>query len=139
MDNVDLSKLDTLRSTYHAQCAACNGSLYRLHFTCEDGKTLVAQWEPKAGLGSYANTLHGGVQSLLIDEAMTCCLMAHGVVGVTADLRIRYRHPITLDKPIEIHTHLTSNKHPIYQLQTKIIQQGQQCVLARGKFMSMRK
>ena len=135
MSNIDLQRLDALRRKHHDQCCACGPSPYRLDFTCDDDQTLVAIWKPDAHLGSYPNTLHGGIQSLLIDEAMTCCLMAHDVIGVTADLRIRYRHPITLDAPIEIRTHVTAVKPPLYQLQTELIQQGNRCVLARGKFM----
>lgn len=42
-----------------------------------DNETLVAIWTPDSQVESYSNTLHGGIQSLLIDQAMTCCLMAH--------------------------------------------------------------
>jgi len=135
MRSIDLQRLDVLRRKHHNQCCACGTPRYRLDFTCDDNQTLIAIWEPDAHVGSYPNTLHGGIQSLLIDEAMTCCLMAHDVIGVTADLRIRYRHPVTLDEPLEIRTHVTAEKHPLYQLQTEIIQNGKRCILARGKFM----
>ena len=135
MSSIDLHRLDTLRRKHHDQCCACSSHLYRLDFTCNDGQTLVAIWKPDPHVGSYPNTLHGGIQSLLIDQAMTCCLMAHDVIGVTADLRIRYRHPVTLDAPIEVRTHVTSEKHTLHQLQTEILQHGKRCVLAKGKFM----
>ena len=135
MRSIDLQRLDALRRKHHNQCCACNNQLYRLKFTCDDNQTLVTIWNPDANVGSYPNTLHGGVQSLLIDEAMTCCLMAHDVIGVTADLRIRYRHPIVLTAPLEIRTHVTASNPPLYQVQTEIIQSGKRCVLARGKFM----
>jgi len=134
----DLARLDTLRKKHHHGCVACGDSRYRLDFTCAANNTLIAQWKPDHTMGSYPNTLHGGLQSLLVDEAMTCCLMAHGILGVTADLQIRFKHHITLDAPLEISTRLTQRKEPLYQLQTEIFQNGKKCLLARGKFMPNR-
>ena len=40
---------------------------FHLHFY-EDGEDIVSQWQPTADFQGWVNTLHGGIQALLLDE-----------------------------------------------------------------------
>ena len=36
----------------------------------EDGDDIVSKWHPSANYQGWLNTLHGGIQALLLDEVM---------------------------------------------------------------------
>ncbi|MDO5130133.1 MAG: PaaI family thioesterase, partial [Prevotellaceae bacterium] len=40
---------------------------FHLHFY-EDGEYIVSQWQPTSDFQGWVNTLHGGIQALLLDE-----------------------------------------------------------------------
>ena len=53
---------------YH--CIGCSPNHpfgFHLHFY-EDGEDIVSQWQPTPDYQGWLNTLHGGIQALLLDE-----------------------------------------------------------------------
>ena len=104
---MNLETLEELREIHHFYCLACTNPRFRLDFECGEGDLLVARFRPERELCSYEGVLHGGVIGLLFDEAMTCLLMAHGVVGMTGELILRYREPVAVDEGVEIRSRVT--------------------------------
>jgi acyl-coenzyme A thioesterase PaaI-like protein len=96
---------------------------------------LLARFHPGRDLCSYHGVIHGGVVALLIDESMTCCLMAHGVVAVTGDLNLRYAKPVGGGEPIEIRTRVSLSYAPLYHVESKLFQGGEVKIKARGRFV----
>jgi acyl-coenzyme A thioesterase PaaI-like protein len=82
--------------------------------------------------------VHGGIIASLLDGAMTHCLFAMDICAVTADLHVRYRHPLLLDHPALITAQVTRDMSPIYVLESKLTQQNVICCTATGKFMDRR-
>lgn len=128
--------LEELRCRFHAGCMACSDPMYRLEFDCEPEGALVARFHPASGHCSYRGVVHGGVVGLLIDEAMTCCLMAHGVVGMTGELSLRYLENVEVEE-IELRTRVTKSFAPLYHLESNLLQGGKVRVRGRGRFMQM--
>lgn len=143
MDNDDrrllgpmsLETLEALRAVHHSTCLACTDPRFRLEFDRDPGGLLVARFLPDRELCSYRGVIHGGVIGLLIDEAMTCCLMAHGVVGVTGDLNLRYSAPVEAGEPIEILSRVTMTYAPLYHVESRLLQSGAGKTKARGRFV----
>jgi len=131
---LSLELLEELRCRFHAGCLACRDPMYRLEFACEPEGALVARFRPAAEHCSYQGVVHGGVVGLLIDEAMTCCLMAHGVVGVTGELRLRYLESVEVGE-IELRTRVIKSFAPLYHLECNVLQEGKVRVRGRGRFM----
>ncbi|MBT8044486.1 MAG: PaaI family thioesterase [Verrucomicrobiae bacterium] len=131
----DLTRLSELRDQHHQQCHACSHQDYRLRFTIDAVDTVTAHLTPAAHLCSYPDILHGGVTSLLIDEAMTCCLMAHGILGLTAELKLKYHHSVELNQALEIHTRVTQSRAPLHLLESQLLQNGKAMLSAHAKFM----
>ena len=48
-------------------CAPNNPLGVKLEFY-EDGDYIVSQWKPSSNYQGWLNTLHGGIQSVLLDE-----------------------------------------------------------------------
>jgi len=132
---MNLETLARLREDHHSSCLACTNPRFRLEFECAEGELLVARFRPERELCSYEGVLHGGVIGLLFDEAMTCLLMAHGVVGMTGELILRYREPVDLDDPIEIRSRVTRPFAPLYHIESSLVQAGVTKAKARGRFV----
>ncbi|MBR6355035.1 MAG: PaaI family thioesterase [Paludibacteraceae bacterium] len=78
----------------------------------EDGDDIVSIWHPNLRYQSWINTIHGGVQAVLLDEV--CGWMAFHKLqlsGVTAKMDLRYRRPMLGSMPfIEARAHLVERR-----------------------------
>jgi acyl-CoA thioesterase FadM len=95
----------------------------------------VAEFELDQAVEGYVGWPHGGITSAVLDGAMTNWLFAHGLTGVTAELKVRFRHPVVLGEPAMVSARLKSASHPLYELEACITQSGQLKVRAIGRFM----
>jgi uncharacterized protein (TIGR00369 family) len=128
---------------HHPNCCICgmdgtqNGWGLKIDYQVMlDGsvKALIScppEWE------GYPGWVHGGIEAALIDGAMTHCLFAMDIVGVTADLKIRYKRPLELGHRAEITALCTRRMLRSYQLRAKVTQRGYQCAAATGIFMNL--
>ena len=135
LEPMNLETLERLRAIHHSSCLACTNPRFRLEFGCEEEGLLVARFQPERKLCSYRGVLHGGVIGLLFDEAMTCLLMAHGVVGMTGELILRYREPVKVDDLIEIRSRVTRPFAPLYHIESSLLQTGATKARARARFV----
>jgi acyl-coenzyme A thioesterase PaaI-like protein len=75
------------------------------------------------------------VISALLDGAMTNCLLASGTPGVTADLRVRFLHPVLIGKPVTVRAWLDRSRGPLSVLGAELRQDGAILATAVGKFL----
>ena len=76
-------------------CSPDNPIGTRMRFF-EDGDSIVSIWRPTQNHQSWVNTLHGGVQAVLLDEV--CGWVVFHLLktaGVTAKMEIRYHKPVS--------------------------------------------
>lgn len=63
-----------------------------LHLAFQTGSSSVsAAWVPREGWESFQGTIHGGVITAVLDEAMSKAVIACGWEAFTVDLRVRFR------------------------------------------------
>jgi len=86
----------------------------------------------------FRDILHGGVISSLLDGAMTNCLFAHGIAAVTAELVVRFRHPIATGSPLTVVGRTSGSSPPLYVLDAEIIQDDTLMAVGKGKFMELK-
>jgi acyl-coenzyme A thioesterase PaaI-like protein len=101
----------------------------------ETDDTVVADFELDRAVEGYVGWPHGGITAAVLDGAMTNWLFAHGLTGVTAELKVRFRHPVILEEPGQVTARLKSASHPLYVLEARITQNGQLKARATGRFM----
>ena len=74
-------------------CAPHNGAGVKMEFY-EDGDEIVSVWQPKSQFQGWLNTLHGGIQSVLIDEICAWVVLCKlQTTGVTSKMETRFRAP----------------------------------------------
>ena len=130
--------LERTQRAEHPFCIVCgraNGCGLGLRFSLRDDGGVEARFECKARFQGYEGLLHGGVTSLLLDGAMTNCLFARGIVAVTAEITVRFRHPIALDEPLVVQAHIIRSQAPLHIAEAHIVQAGEVKATGTGKFM----
>jgi uncharacterized protein (TIGR00369 family) len=128
----------SLRARLHPHCIVCSPDHscgLGLRFVAGADDTVVAEFELDQTVEGYVGWPHGGITSAVLDGAMTNWLFAHGLTGVTAELNVRFRHPVMLEEPAKVTARLKSASHPLYVLEAHITQNGQLKARATGRFM----
>jgi hypothetical protein len=83
----------------------------------------------------YNGRMHGGLIAAIVDASMTQCLMGHGVVGYTADLKIKYRQPVMIAMPVVFTIKIVCvNLGLLYTMSCEMAQNGKPAVEATAKF-----
>ncbi len=128
----------------HAACFACGtatpplGCGLGLDFHVDDDASgVAADWICPPSHASYPGTAHGGILATLLDSAMVHALFALGLVAHTAELRVRYFHPVSTDAPLRITARVRRHFGRLHDLEGEIHQHNRRCVRAEAKFMSL--
>lgn len=124
---------------WHRECFACGeGAGLGLRFRVTPDGGVAAEWDCPAHYRSYAGVLHGGLIATLLDCAMVHALFAHGIVAHTAELNLRYRHPVSTGVHVVVTAHLRARCGVLCVLVAEVRQRGTVCTTAQAKFMARR-
>jgi len=121
----------------HDRCLLCgsgNPLSLKLSFR-EDGEFVTAQLRSPDYLQGYHGILHGGVISALLDAAMAHCLFHKNIQAVTAELNVRFLHPVSCGSHLELRAWLKSSRPPLFNVSSQLICQGQLAAKAEAKFL----
>ncbi len=78
-------------------CAQQNEVGLKMEFY-EDGDEVLSIWKPRPEYQGWLNTLHGGIQAVLLDEICAWAIVRKlQTTGVTSKMETRYRKPISTD------------------------------------------
>ncbi len=130
--------LNQLRSREHPECVVCgnaNGHGLGLDFLVPEPGVVQGMLDCQPEMQGYPGVLHGGAACALLDGAMINCLFALGHIAVTADLKVRFRHPIRIGRLATVHAHLESSLSVLHVLKAEIRQDGRVAATAVGKFV----
>ena len=102
-------------------CAPNNPFGVKMEFY-EDGEDIVCHWTPRSEYQGWLNTLHGGIQSVLLDEICAWVLMRKlQTAGVTSKMETRFLKPVsTNDSQITLRAHITEQKRNIIIIDTTL-------------------
>jgi len=130
--------LNTVRSQVHNDCYVCsstNNSGLSLEFTPSKDGEVEASFTCDNRFQGYPGYVHGGVVSSLLDGAMTNCMFALGLTPLTAELKVRFRHPLLISQPATVRAWLNHHTPPLYTLEAEIVQENLIKACAWGKFL----
>ncbi|MFA6959653.1 MAG: PaaI family thioesterase [Opitutaceae bacterium] len=131
--------LSEMSAREHSACFACGSSSstgLRLAFRLSAvGDAVVADWQPPAWAIGYDGTVHGGLIATVLDSAMVHALFARSCSARTADLHLRYRHPVRPIAPCHIQACLVSQRGGALQLKATLHQADRLCARAEAMFM----
>jgi uncharacterized protein (TIGR00369 family) len=125
-------------SSVHAACVVCgrsNARGLRLRYSHGEEDEVQAELGCDDSLEGYRGRLHGGIIAAALDGAMTHCLFALGRTAVTAELNVRFTHPVATGRPAIVRARLERDLAPLYLLQAELVQDGVVKAAATAKFM----
>ena len=132
--------LSAARAEWHSRCVACgsrNGQGLRLEFTVGEAGYTETSFGCDAVFEGFPGFLHGGIIATLLDAAMTNCLFAHGFVGLTGELKVRYYHPVSIDKVARAYAWLERSVHRLHYMRSELEQNGVIKAAASSRFLEM--
>jgi uncharacterized protein (TIGR00369 family) len=86
-------------------CGLKNSSGLKSSFYELENDELLAVFKPAAEHQGYPGRLHGGITMAILDETIGRSIMIkypEGIWGVTAELNIRLKKPVPLDKEVRV-------------------------------------
>ena len=88
----------------------------------EDGDDVVSIWKPEAKYQGWINTLHGGIQAVLLDEICAWVILRKlQTTGVTSKMETRYMKSIeTTDPYVTLRARIVEQKRNIIILEATI-------------------
>ncbi|MBR7158039.1 MAG: PaaI family thioesterase [Bacteroidales bacterium] len=122
-------------------CAPSNDSGVQMQFY-EEGNEVISLWRPKAQFQGWINTLHGGIQSVLLDEICAWTVIAKtGKSGVTSRMETRFRKGIsTLDRYLVIRAEIVSQRRNLVEIKARIFNEaGELCSEATCQYFTFTK
>ena len=113
-------------------CSPDNPAGVKMEFY-EEGDEVVSIWRPRPEYQGWLNTLHGGIQSVLLDE--TCGWVVFRklqVAGVTSKMETRYRRAVsTDDSHVVVRARIVSQSRNLVEVGAKLYdEQGRLCTEA---------
>ena len=131
-------RMRALQERHHPHCLLCgaqnNRGLQVPFRACEDG-SVTASLTIHTELQGYRGVAHGGIVTSLLDAAMVNCLFTHGIVAMTAELVVRFMHPVAVDQPAEVRAWQRSNRSPLHGMSATLTQGPRVAARATAKFM----
>lgn len=132
------TQLRAVQADAHPYCLVCSGSNpfgLALEFEVMPDGSITASFLGNPTLEGFPGWMHGGMIASLLDGAMTNCLSAHGLVAVTADLKVRYRKPIEIGSEMLLRAWLKKSHSPLHFMRAELHQENCLKAAASAKFM----
>ena len=102
-------------------CAPGNPLGVKMEFF-EDGDDIVSLWQPRPEYQGWLNTLHAGIQSVLLDEICGWVVMRKlQTAGVTSKMETRFLHPVSTEEPqLTLRAHITAQRRNIVTIEATL-------------------
>jgi len=112
-------------------CGQANEHGLKLAFRSAKGATFSEFAVPNDFQG-YKNIIHGGVIAAILDEAMIQAAMTEGLLPVTAEITVRFKHPLSAGRPAIVEAALTQNEPRIIKARSRISEKTSGLLIAEA-------
>jgi uncharacterized protein (TIGR00369 family) len=101
----------------------------------DDGEVTSRVVVPPAFQG-WRDVTHGGVVALLLDEAMAYAAGARGVIGVTAEMKMRFRGSVAIGVPLVVRGKVLWQRRNVFGIEASVSDElGTVLASATGSFV----
>lgn len=127
---------------YHCfGCAPKNEAGLHMEFY-EDGDRVLCIWKPRPEFQGWIDTLHGGIQAVLLDEICAWVILRKlQVAGVTSKMETRYRKSVsTKDSHVVLEASIREVKRNLVLVDAKLSnEKGEVCTEALCTYFTFSK
>jgi uncharacterized protein (TIGR00369 family) len=101
-------------------CGSLNDQGLKLDFTPLPGGGLGAVWRAEKRFQGYADVVHGGIISSVLDEVMVNLpWKLHGAPVTTAELTVRFKKPAPVGAELEFTAFVVERGRRLWQLRSE--------------------
>ncbi len=99
-------------------CAPNNDAGVKMEFY-EEGEEVISIWKPQPQYQGWIDTLHGGIQAVLLDEICAWVILRKlQTTGVTSKMETRYLKPVnTTDSHVRLTAKIVEKKRNIITME----------------------
>ena len=110
-----------------------------LHLIFEpDGEGVATRYRPRPEDQGFPDVMHGGLLTLLLDEAMSWAMYGDGIFAVTARMETRFRQAVALDAPLTVSARVQRRRGRRVEVEATVSgEAGETFVQASGLFVRM--
>ena len=102
----------------------------------DEGEEHVVRFAPARHHQGWQGVTHGGIVATLLDEVMTRLLYSRGQDAVTAELTVRYHHPLPTGVAVEARARETERRGRVVRVEAEVrTEEGTLVASGQGKFM----
>lgn len=130
-----IEQLNKLQRIHHSNCWICGKSGMGLEFAIGKNGEVTAEIDCQNIHQGYDGILHGGIIASLLDSAMVNCLFAHGIAALTAELKVRFKHPVKIEGEIVVEAELRRSHGALFILKSRLSQNSAILAEGTGKFI----
>lgn len=120
-------------------CGALNSHGLRIGFR-ETEKGVTAAFSADKRFQGYKEIVHGGILATLLDEASVKALLSRGIKAVTAEMVLRFKHPLLVGQHAVVDASIVGNRGRVYSVQAEIRGEGGHIIaFSRAKLVTEEK
>ncbi len=114
-------------------CGKLSAIGLKMSFAIEDDRSVESRISVGPTFAGWRGIVHGGIVALLLDEAMAYAAAAHGVVGMTGELKIRFRESVLVDTPLAVRGEVLWQRRGILGVSARVEREDGGTLLASGE------
>ena len=108
-----------------------------MRFARATDESVACRVTVDARFQGWRGVVHGGVVALLLDEAMAYAAAARGIVGMTADLRTRFRRSVPVDAPVDVRANVLWERRGVLAIAASVVDAaGTLLASGEGRFVA---
>jgi uncharacterized protein (TIGR00369 family) len=89
-------------------------------FTELEDRSVESRIVLAAEYQGWQGVAHGGIVALMLDEAMAYAAAAAGHLGVTGEMKMRFRHPVPIDEPLIVRGKVLWQRRNVFGIEASI-------------------
>ncbi|MCL4491268.1 MAG: PaaI family thioesterase [Nitrospirae bacterium] len=112
-------------------CGKSNPYGLKLSFSYADGK-ISSEFTPAPMHQGYKDITHGGIIASILDEAMIQAALSEGITPVTAEINVRFRKPLAMDRKTVVEAEITKKGSRLLEARSRLLDSADGAVIAEA-------
>ncbi len=109
----------------------------KMRFATVGDSSVESRVAVGAVFSGWRGVLHGGIVALMLDEAMAYAAGTRGLLGVTANLKLRFRKPVPVDRELLVRGNVLWQRRNVLGIAASITDASDTLLAsAEGSFVS---